>query len=208
LSQIIKVFGEDADRIFRRLQGASPSTLGSTIPSSGFTFQMVAPISLVVDNALQPTQRPKGHSDAPSAPSSPKKRTCKIQARSRNSPPPGLLFPSAPAGITSSDDVFLDIPSLNKRKANARIDSFFQVETAEARSERNSRDFERIAVTKEGQDLQDAHGLARRKARQRQCDRERQSKHRDKVRIQKVADGWIPNQNRVSMLEVVLNIAY
>jgi hypothetical protein len=196
-------------------EGASPSALGSTIPSSDFTFQMVAPISLVVDNALQPTQslkRPKGYSDAPSAPSSPeKKRTCKNQAGLRNSPPPGLLFPStisAPTGITSSDNVFLDMPSLNKKKANAKIDSFFRVETAEAKSERNSQDFEIIAVTKEEQDLQDAHGLARRKARQRQCDRERQSKHRDKVRIQKVADGWIPNQKRVSMLEVVLNIAH
>ncbi|KIM71317.1 hypothetical protein PILCRDRAFT_17174 [Piloderma croceum F 1598] len=63
-------------------EGASPSALGSTIPSSDFTFQMVAPISLVVDNALQPTQslkRPKGYSDAPSAPSSPeKKRTSSV----------------------------------------------------------------------------------------------------------------------------------
>ena len=55
-------------------------------------------------------------------------------------------------------------------------------------------------MTKEEQDLQDAYGLAQRKARQCQCERERQHKYRDKVRIQKVADGWTPNQKRVSML--------
>jgi hypothetical protein len=188
--------------------GASPSTLGSTVPSSDFTFQMAVPMPLVVDKPLrspaQSLKRPKGHSDAPSAPNSPeKKRTYKNQTSSHNPPPPGLLFPStiyAPTSITSSDDVFVGIPLLSKKKANGKIESFFQVETAEARSERNSRDFEGIAETKEEQDLQDAYGLARRKARQRQCERERQSKHRDKVRIQKVADGWIPNQKRVSML--------
>jgi hypothetical protein len=78
--------------------------------------------------------------------------------------------------------VFVDIPLLSKKKANAKIESFFQVETSEARSERSSRDFEGIAAMKEEQDL---YGLARRKARQRQCERERQKKHRDKVRIQK-----------------------
>jgi hypothetical protein len=105
-------------------EGASPSTLGSTIPSSDFTFQMAVPMPLVVDKPLrspaQSLKRPKGHSDAPSAPNSPeKKRTCKNQASSHNSPPPGLLFPStnyAPTSITSSDDVFVDIPLLSKKE--------------------------------------------------------------------------------------------
>jgi hypothetical protein len=114
---------ENARAVTDANKGASPSTLGSTVPSSDFTFQMAVPMPLVVDNALQPTQslkRPKGHFDSPSAPNSPeKKRTCKNQAESHNLPPPGLLFPSmapAPADMTSSDDVFVDIPLLKKKK--------------------------------------------------------------------------------------------
>ena len=189
-------------------EGASPSTLGSTVPSSDFTFQVVVPMLSVVDKPLgsltQSLKWPKGHSDAPSTPNSPeKKRTWKNQASLHNSPLPGLLFHSTistPTSITSPDDVFVDIPLLSKKKASAEIEPFFQVETAEARSERNSQDFKGIAAMKEEQDLQDAYRLAQHKARQHQHEWECQRKHCDKVCIQKVVDGWTPNKTCVSVL--------
>ena len=85
-------------------------------------------------------------------------------------------------------------------KRNAKIESFFTLETAEAKAQRNTHGFEGIAADKEQLEFREAHEAQRRKARQRQCDRERQSRHREIVRNQKITDGWQPHQKRVSLL--------
>jgi hypothetical protein len=118
---------------------------------------------------------------------------------SHDLPPSTLLFPST-TGTGALGDIFggsVDVPLLLKKK-NAKIDTFFMVETAEAKAERNTWDFKGIATDKEQQDFHDALSLTRRNTSQWQVDREHQTKHRDKIRAQKIADGWQPYQKRVS----------
>jgi hypothetical protein len=182
---------------------------GMTTMTTDFTFRMPVPEKLAPDSDLepQPTQslkRSKGHPDGPSPPNSPeKKRTREDLSSSCDSLTPILLFPSQASSrvVSSASDTAFGNPTMTPPlKRNAKIESFFTLETAEAKAQRNTRDHEGIAADKEQQEFCEAHEAQRRKARQRQCERERQSKHRKIVRNQKIADGWQPHQKRVSLL--------
>jgi hypothetical protein len=180
---------------------------GKTTINTDFTFRAQVPEKLAPDSMEpQPTQnlkRPKGHPDGPSPPSSPeKKRTRENTTSSRDTLTPVLLFPpQASSQISNMSDTMFGKPTMAPSlKRNAKLESFFTPESAEAKKQRITLDFERIAADKELQEFRDTYEAERRKAQRRQFDRERQSKHRDIVRTQKIADGWQPHQKRVSLL--------
>jgi hypothetical protein len=165
-------------------KSTSLTTFTNATVNTQFTFHMPVPEPLVADCQVrglkhdltqqpQVLKRPMGHPDAPSVPNSPESKRVHEHTTSvsHDLPPPTLLFPST-TGTGASGDIFggsVDVPLLLKKK-NAKIDIFFMVETAEAKAERNTWDFEGIAADKEQQDFHDALSLMRRNARQRQVD--------------------------------------
>jgi hypothetical protein len=65
------------------------------------------------------------------------------------------------ADVTTTSDVFGGPNKIasgsNKKLTNSKLDSFFQIETPEAKLERQTRDFERIATDREDQEFLDIH---------------------------------------------------
>ena len=140
-------------------RSTSLTPFADAIMNMPFTFHMPVPVLLAADSQLgglkhdtsqqpQNLKRPKGHCDGPSVPNSPeKKRTCQDTTSTLDDLPlPTLLFPST-TDTGPSNDVFggAMVPPLMK---NAKIERFFSIETAEARAERNTRDFEGIVADK------------------------------------------------------------
>jgi len=60
-------------------------------------------------------------------------------------------------------------------KRNAKIESFFTLETAEVKAQRNTGGFEGIATDKEQQEFHEVHEAQQHKTRQHQCDQEWQT---------------------------------
>jgi hypothetical protein len=182
---------------------------GMTTMNTDFTFRMPVPEKSAPDSHLEPQpaqslKQPKGHPDRLSPPNSlEKKRTREDLSSSRDTLMPILLFPPQASSwaVSSASDTAFGKPTMAPPlKRNAKIESFFTLETAEVKAQRNTREFEGIAADKEQQEFHEAHEAQRCKARQHQCDREWPSKHREMVHTQKIADGWQPHQKHVSLL--------
>jgi hypothetical protein len=193
------------------IEHGSPKVFGSCIKNVEFTFR--SPLSAAnresatskhaVNKQTSSLKRPKGHPDGPSPPSSPDKKRVRDTSVNLHPSVPALVLPIVPPQIhiDTTSDIFgpVDEKLPLKRGRNVKLETFFKVETAEAKLERTTRDFEGIAARREEQEFNDAHALTLRQARRHQGDRERQHKHRQASRERKIAAGWLPNQKRVSL---------
>ncbi|KAJ8579505.1 hypothetical protein M405DRAFT_870207 [Rhizopogon salebrosus TDB-379] len=109
--------------------------------------------------------------------------------------PPSALEPLPLPG----NDVFgtgRPEPSSSGTATPGSLFTFWHRESTEERLERNSWEFEELSRTREQRELHAEHTEAMRKARKRADDCERQQKHRDVVRDEKIASGWKPYQKR------------
>jgi hypothetical protein len=199
---------------------STQKVFGNGMTSLGFTFRSAMAVSTAIGSPsigsladavedIQGLKRPRGHPDGPSAPNSPeKKRPHGNVSTTHHLPPPMLVFTPAPsvntAEVPTAGDAFggpsRTVSKSNEKLTNAKLDSFFKIETPEAKSERQTRDFERIANERESQEFLDAHAQTLRKERARQLNQERQTRHRDNARDIKIAAGWQPHQKRVSII--------
>jgi hypothetical protein len=161
----------------RNEEGSTQKHFGDGMASLEFTFHSAIAVSTATDGPsigsnprtvewIQGLKHPKGHPDGPSAPNSPEKKYTRSDAAPTRNSPPILAFSSVNllakiADVTTTSDTFGGSSRIasksNKKLTNAKLDSFFQTKTPEAKLERRTRYFEHIANERESQDFLDAH---------------------------------------------------
>ena len=194
-------------------ENKSPNNNNTFDLAQGIEFTFRASIGSMgesnIATGVRDLKRLKGHPDGPTPANSPqKKRTRAVASNADDLPSPLLLFtvPLASAGLPSiNQDIFGTKTAATKSSDAAdpepgTLFSFWKWESAENTVERNHRDFEELTRTREKRELEEERMKAMREDRRRVDDRERQQRHRDKVQERRVANGWKPNQKRVSLL--------
>ena len=81
---------------------------------------------------------------------------------------------------------------------NSKLTSFWSVETVGEREGRIQREFAALRDEADANAMDEAHSQRLKLLRKRAGERERQHKHREMVREEKIAAGWIPGKKRVS----------
>ena len=158
-------------------EGSTQKHFGNGMASLEFTFCLAIAVSTATNSPsigsnphtvewVQGPKRPKRHPDGPSAPNSPEKKCTHSDVVTTHNSPPILVFSSVDllakiADVTTTSDTFGGPSRIasksNKKLTNAKLDSFFQTETPEVKSERRTRHFEHIANERESQEFLDAH---------------------------------------------------
>jgi ribosomal protein L2 len=112
-------------------------------------------------------------------------------------------------GNSPGYDVFgkTQVAATDSDRSGSQKGTLFQYwaqESAEKRAERVQREFEELKDARERSKLADERREAGRKSRERAQLRERQQRHRERLRNIKIASGWKPRQKRVSYISLQL----
>jgi len=156
-------------------------------------------------------KRSDHHTDGPSSSDSPQRKRLKVSTSSLSSQlPPSSSPPQTPMeGNSPGYDVFgkTQVAATDSDQSGSHKGTLFQYwarESTEKRAERMQREFEELKGVRERSKLADEHREAERKSRERAQVRERQQRHREKLRNIKIASGWKPRQKRVSCTSLQL----
>ncbi|KAK6974772.1 hypothetical protein R3P38DRAFT_3236594 [Favolaschia claudopus] len=172
---------------------------------AAFTFSSSVP-------EANPLKRPKGHPDAPTPAASPEKKRIRDPSPER-APAPQLNFTEAmqpdssvpgEPGAEEPSDVFGAVRAIDieQGKANdskekreiqqSKLKSSFRVATKGEKEAMFSRNAELYNNTREERQARELREQQAALLRKQASNRERQQIHREKVRVQRVAEGWEP----------------